>query len=95
MHFKISKQRLKIVQEKLFGYQILKNKSLENKYIDVLIENEMKGQNKLFGRNQYMNSVIVEGNKNLIGKIIKVKITKSNQNTLFGEIDRKKTIQAA
>ena len=92
---KISKQRLKIVQEKLFGYQILKNKSLENKYIDVLIENEMKGQNKLFGRNQYMNSVIVEGNKNLIGKIIQVKITKSNQNTLFGEIDRKKTIQAA
>ena len=92
---KITKNRLKIIQEKLFGYQKMKNKSLENKYIDVLIENEIKGQNKLFGRNEYMNSVIVEGNKNLIGKIVQVKISKSNQNTLFGEIDRKKTIKAA
>ena len=92
---KISKHRLNIVQRKLFGYQKMKNKSLENKYIDVLIENEMKGQNKLFGRNEYMNSVVVEGNKNLIGKITQVKITKSNQNTLFGEIHRKKTIKAA
>ncbi len=92
---KITKNRLKIIQEKLFGYQKMKNKSLENKYIDVLIENEIKGQNKLFGRNEYMNSVIVEGNKNLIGKNVQVKISKSNQNTLFGEIDRKKTIKAA
>ncbi len=92
---KITKNRLKIIQEKLFGYQKMKNKSLENKYIDVLIENEIKGQNKFFGRNEYMNSVIVEGNKNLIGKIVQVKISKSNQNTLFGEIDRKKTIKAA
>ncbi len=92
---KITKNRLKIIQEKLFGYQKMKNKSLENKHIDVLIENEIKGQNKLFGRNEYMNSVIVEGNNNLIGKIVKVKISKSNQNTLFGEIERKKTIKAA
>ena len=92
---KISKNRLQILQEKLFRYQKVKNKSLENKYIDVLIENKMKGQNKLFGRNDYMNSVIIEGNKNLIGKSVQVKIIKSNQNTLFGEIDRKKTIKAA
>ena len=92
---KISKHRLNIVQEKLFGYQKNKNKSLENKYIDVLIENEMKGQHKLFGRNEYMNSVIVESDQKLIGKIVQVKITKSNQNTLYGEIDRKKTIKVA
>ncbi len=92
---KISKHRLNIIQEKLFGYQKMKNKSLENKYIDVLIENEMKGQGKLFGRNEYMNSVIVEENKNLIGRIVQVKITSSNQNTLFGEIQRKNKIKAA
>ena len=92
---KISKNRLKIVQEKLFGYQKIKNKSLENRCIDVLIENEMSGQNKLFGRNEYMNPVIVESSKNIIGKIVQVKITKSNQNTLYGEIDRKKKIKAA
>ena len=73
---KISKKRLKIIQEKLFGYQKLKNKSFEDKYIDVLVENEIKGQNKLFGRNIYMNSVIFEGSKSLIGKIVKVKVKK-------------------
>ncbi len=91
----VSKDRLKIIQEKLFGYQKLKNKALENKYIDVLVENEMKGQNKLFSRNEYMNSVILEGEKNLIGKKVQVKITKSNQNTLFGELNSKSKNKAA
>ncbi len=89
----ISKGRLKIVQEKLFGYQKLKNKSFENKFIDVLVENEIQGQNKLFGRNEYMNSVIFEGNKNLIGNIVQVKVTKTNQNTLFGELHKKKDLR--
>ena len=91
----ISKKRLKIVQEKLFGYQKLKNKSLENKFIDVLVENEIKGQNKLFGRNPYMNSVIFEGSINLIGKIVQVKVTKTNQNTLIGELSNKNKFKAA
>ena len=92
---KISKKRLKIIQEKLFGYQKLKNKSFEDKYIDVLVENEIKGQNKLFGRNIYMNSVIFEGSKSLIGKIVKVKVTKTNQNTLIGELNEKNKFKAA
>ena len=92
---KISKERLKIIQEKLFGYQKLKNKSFENKYIDVLVENEIQGQNKLFGRNVYMNSVIFEGSKNLIGKIVKVRVTKTNQNTLVGELSEKNKFKAA
>ena len=91
----ISKQRLKILQEKLFNYQKLKNQSLENKYIDVLIENEMEDQNMLFGRNEYMNSVIVSGKKNLIGKVVQVKITRSNQNTLFGVINDNNNSKAA
>ena len=84
---KVAKERLKIIQEKLFQHQREKNKSLESKYIDVLVENEMKGQNKLFARNEYMTSVIFDGSKNLIGKVVPVKIKNSNQNSLFGEID--------
>jgi len=84
---KVAKERLKIIQEKLFQHQREKNKSLESKYIDVLVENEIKGQNKLFARNDYMTSVIFDGSKNLIGKIVPVKIKNSNQNSLFGEID--------
>ena len=92
---KISKERLKIVQEKLFGYQKLKNKSFENKHIDVLVENEIKGQNKLFGRNVYMNSVIFEGCKSLIGKVVQVRVVKTNQNTLIGEFSNKNKFKAA
>jgi tRNA-2-methylthio-N6-dimethylallyladenosine synthase len=92
---KITKRRLKIVQEKLFSFQNMKNRSLENKSIDVLVENEMKGQNKLFGRNEYMTSVIFKGNKNLIGKIVSVRIISSNQNTLFGEVNLKNNFKAA
>ena len=92
---KISKERLKIVQEKLFGYQKLKNKSFENKHIDVLVENEIKGQNKLFGRNVYMNSVIFEGCKSLIGKVVQVRVVKTNQNTLIGELSNKNKFKAA
>ena len=49
---------------------------------------------KLFGRNENMSSVIFEGNKNLIGKVVQVKINSSNQNSLFGELNFKK-IEAA
>ena len=62
------------------------NKSLENKVINVLVENQTEDKINLFGRSEYMTSVILNGNNNLIGKIVKVKIFKSNQNTLFGNV---------
>ena len=82
----ISQERLKTIQKKLFDIQKSKNKSFENKIIDVLVENKLKNQNKLFGRNKYMNSVIFEGSEKNIGKIMEVKIESSNQNNLFGKI---------
>ena len=75
-----------MIQEKLFNNQIELNKSMENQKIEVLIENKLSGQNKLFGRNKYLSSVIFKGNESLIGNLVDVKITSSNQNTLFGEI---------
>ena len=92
---KISKERLKIIQKYLFENQKNINKSFENKIVDVLVENKIKDQTKLFGRNKYMNSVIFEGEENSIGKIVKVKILDSNQNTLFGKIENTKGMRAA
>ena len=92
---KISKERLKIIQKHLFENQKNINKSFENKSVDVLVENKIKGQTKLFGRNKYMNSVIFEGEENSIGKIVKVKILDSNQNTLFGKIENTRDMRAA
>ena len=84
----IAKKRLIIIQEKLFKNQKELNKSMEGKNIEVLVENKMVGQSKLFGRNRYLSSVIFEGNENNVGNLVDVKITTSNQNTLFGEIGK-------
>ena len=83
---KKSSERLEIIQEKLFNNQIQKNKSLENTIINVLVENRMDDKIKLFGRSEYMTSVLFSGSDDLIGKVVKVKIKSSNQNTLFGEV---------
>jgi len=84
----ISKERLLKIQEYLFKFQLNMNKSFINKSVDVLVENKMNGQKKLFGRNQFMNSVIFEGNPNFIGKNINIKIEQANQNSLFGKIEK-------
>ena len=84
----VSEKRLKIIQEKLFKNQLETNKSLEGKVIDVLVENQMKDKKKLFGRTGYMTSVIFNGDKKNIGKIVKVKIDSSNQNSLFGKLKK-------
>jgi tRNA-2-methylthio-N6-dimethylallyladenosine synthase len=81
-----SKERLEIIQKKLFENQIKKNKSLENKILNVLVENIMKDGIKLFGRTEYMTSVIFDGDIDNIGKIVQVEITSSNQNSLFGKL---------
>jgi len=81
-----SKQRLEIIQKKLFNNQIEKNKSLETTVVNVLVENRMKDGIKLFGRTEFMTSVIFDGGLENIGKIVQVEITKSNQNSLFGKL---------
>ncbi|MDC0044199.1 tRNA (N6-isopentenyl adenosine(37)-C2)-methylthiotransferase MiaB [Candidatus Pelagibacter sp.] len=82
----IADERLNIIQKELFKNQINKNKSLEKKSLKVLVENQMKNKTKLFGRTEYMTSVIFDGNEENIGKIVEVEIDSSNQNTLFGKL---------
>ena len=91
----ISKERLLKIQEHLSKHQLQMNESLINKSIDVLVENKIDGQSKLFGRNMYMNSVIFNGEIKNIGKELKIKIDKVNKNSLFGEIEKKNNKRAA
>ncbi len=76
--------RLQAIQKALFKNQMEKNKSLENQIVSVLVEGWNDDNTKLFGRSEHMTSVLFEGYDNLIGKVVKVKILRSNQNTLFG-----------
>ena len=85
----ICKERLIIIQKKLFNNQIQINKSMEKQSVEVLVENKLKNQNKYFGRNKYLSSVIFDGSEDIIGKLVEVKIENSNQNSLFGKLDNK------
>ena len=91
----ISKKRLEKVQSQLFENQVSMNKSLENKTLSVLVENLTEDKTQVFGRSEYMTSVILKGNKDDIGKIVPVKIKESNRSTLFGEIIAKPSQKVA
>ena len=91
----IAKERLLNLQSVLEDHQIKKNESLIGSSIEVLVENKLKSQNKYFGRNIFLNSVIFDGEEKFIGKLVNVKIEKINRNTLFGRIDESKDMRAA
>ena len=83
---KTSIQRLETIQNKLYENQMNRNKLFKNQTINVLVENLTDDKTQTFGRSEYMTSVVFNGNKEHIGKIVPVKINKFNRTTLFGEI---------
>ena len=83
---KISMERLEKIQNQLYQNQTNMNKSFVNKILNVLVENLTDDKSQVFGRSEYMTSIIFNGKKEDIGKIVQVKINQSNRSTLFGEI---------
>ena len=92
---KVTLERLEEIQKELFSYQTEMNKLLESNEINVLVENKTDQNTKFFGRSEYMTSVIIDGNEEDVGKIVKVKINKSNQNTLFGKTVKNLNLKVA
>ena len=85
-----------IAKKRLLIFQNLSNEikkdyrtTLLNTEALVLFENKLKDKNSFFGRDEYLNSVIVSSKTDLTGKICKVKINEFNHNTLFGKIVRR------
>ena len=86
----LAKERLKIFQKSAGELKMKYRKELFNKKSSVLFENKIKGkENEFFGRDEYLNSVIVKSQSDLIGKIEEVDILEGNQNTLYGKIEKK------
>ncbi len=87
----VAKNRLMQFQKLAENIKFKYKKNLINKKATVLFENKMKNKkDEYFGRDEFLNSVIVKAKENLNGKIKKIKIIRGNQNTLFGEIIKKK-----
>ena len=85
----ISKKRLLTFQNIAEKIKLKFRKNLFHKTALVLFENKLKNKDEFFGRDEYSNSVIVKSKENLKGKIKEVVIKYGNQNTLFGEINKK------
>jgi len=83
---KISMERLEKIQNQLYENQKIMNKSLENKTLSVLVESLNDDKTQVFGRSEYMTPIKFDGKKEDIGKVVSVKIQKSNRSTLFGKI---------
>ncbi len=81
---KISKKRLKNLQNILKNFQFKSNKIYLDEFCEVLVENKLSGQNKFFGRTRFMTPVIFVSDNCKNGDIINVKINSFNQNNLFG-----------
>ena len=81
-----AKKRLSIFQAIAEKIKIDYRKQLLTKKISVLFENHMKNENKYFGRDEYFNSVVVESDENLTGKIKDIEVIEINRNTLFGKL---------
>ena len=91
--FNLNQVVQKKAKERLISFQKIAEKiktkyreSITGKISSVLFENKIQNKDEYFGRDEYFNSVIVESNKDLTGKIEDVRIIDSNQNTIFGEI---------
>ncbi len=81
----ISKKRLQLFQEIAEKIKIDYRQTLIEKKVKVLFENRIS-ENKYFGRDEYLNSVIVQSVNNLVGRNIEIKIKRCNHQTLFGDI---------
>ena len=82
----VSKNRLIELQSVLEKINAENKKKLLNQTIEVLFENKLENQDKYFGRDKFLNSVIVDSQKDLSGQLLNVQIKKFNHNSLFGEI---------
>ncbi len=83
---KIKKERLDILQEKLFSRQLNFNKGCVGKIMPVLFESKGRKSGEIFGRTPYMQTVVVQGCADDLNKIKNVEITDGGMNALSGKI---------
>jgi tRNA-2-methylthio-N6-dimethylallyladenosine synthase len=78
--------RLQRLQEVLNRQQLEFNKSFEGKEVEVLFDKPGRKQNQYQGKSPYMQSVVVESDQDILGKVMHVKVNRSTQNALIGTI---------
>lgn len=83
----IKEKRLHELNEIVNSYSLMNNKKNLNKEVKVLVEGiSEKNKDKVYGYTETMKLVNIVGSKELIGKIINVKITEAKSFSLDGEV---------
>ncbi len=92
----VSKKRLIRLQAALEENNSKYKNEFLGKSIEVLFENKLDKQNKYFGRDKFLNSVIVESDQDLSGQLMYIEVNNFNHNSLFGTIsnDEKRNFAA-
>jgi len=91
----VAKRRLVKLQAMLEKNNFEYKEGFLDKSIEVLFENKLDNQDKYFGRDKFLNSVIVQSEKDLTGQILDIEVNAFNHNNLFGKIlsNKKKLLQ--
>jgi len=84
----VAEDRLQRLQALLFQQQTAFNESQAGKTLNVLFEKPGRHRTQAIGRSPYLQSVHVENARDLIGRIVPVRITAGQQNSLAGELAR-------
>ncbi len=83
---KIKKERLIILQNKLFDYQIKFNQESVGKIVPVLFETKGRHSGQLVGRTPYMQNLHAEVSKDYLNKIVDIKVESATMNSLSGTV---------
>ena len=83
---KVKKERLQILQDLLFDYQLKFNQESVGKIMPVLFEGDGRHKGQLTGRTPYMQNLYAKADSSLLNKIVSVKVTGASTNSLKGEV---------
>jgi tRNA-2-methylthio-N6-dimethylallyladenosine synthase len=78
--------RLTALQQLQKAITLKKNKRLEGREVEILVEGESKKGGQLTGRTTTNKIVNFNNNNSIIGEIVKVTIKRAFVNSLYGEL---------
>ena len=83
---KVKKERLAILQDKLFDYQHKFNVATVGRIVPVLFETKGRHSGQLVGRTPYMQNLHAEVSKDYLNKIVDIKVESATMNSLSGTV---------
>ena len=82
----VKSERLARLQDVLNAQQVTFNASQTNETLEVLFEKQGKKVGQMVGRSPYLQTVHVDADETVIGRILPVKIEKAHANSLSGRV---------